>query len=80
MSKCSQCKKQEVEDSLWDRFRLFLFYRLFPNDVQDTMTDSILRGYGAGYDTGRKHEREQYEANQAILNDTYVPVPKNTII
>lgn len=56
--KCIQCRKQPVQDSPWDRIRLFFFYRLFPSDISDLSQDKFTQGFGDGYSRGRKHQHE----------------------
>ena len=54
MSKCSQCRKQPVQDSIWDRIRLF-FFSFFRNDIVDLSQDKFTQGFGDGYQKGFEH-------------------------
>ena len=52
--RCIDCKKEIKEmNSIWDRFRLFLFH-FFHEDITDLREEYFTKGYGEGYAQGMK--------------------------
>lgn len=61
MIKCPQCRANDIELlTLWQRFKNWLFYKLFPEDIIDLSQNKYTQGFGDGYELGRKHERKSY--------------------
>lgn len=56
MSKCSQCRKNPVQDNWWDKIRLS-FFHWFHNDIIDLSQDKFTQGFSDGYVVGRKHQK-----------------------
>lgn len=75
MSKCSQCRKYPVQDSLWDKFRLSLFH-VFHNDIIDLSQDKFTQGFSDGYVMGRKHQKETDQVTIDLLSQ---PVEKKQL-
>jgi hypothetical protein len=58
MSKCTNCRKAEAMDTVWDRISRWLFYRVFPQQVIDLSQEKYTQGFGDGYAKGFKHAKD----------------------
>lgn len=56
--KCSNCRKAEAVDTRMDRIKRWLFYRLFPVQIQDLSSEKYTQGFGDGYTMGFKHVKQ----------------------
>lgn len=57
--KCPDCRKKDIELlSLYERFKSWLFYRLFSQDIADLSQNKYTQGFGDGYIKGRESEKE----------------------
>lgn len=72
MAKCNTCRKAEVLDTRWDKIRQ-KFFHLFHKDIVDLSQEKYMQGFGDGYTTGRKHQREADEKEIELLSE---PAPK----
>lgn len=63
MPKCSTCRKNDIELlTRWQRFKNWLFYRLFPEDIIDLSQGKYTQGFSDGYEVGRRHGQVQNDA------------------
>ncbi len=60
-----------MQDSQWDRIRLF-FFNFFHNDIIDLSQDKYTQGFGDGYRTGFLHgsdaEKERVRTKEDLLS------------
>lgn len=55
---CIDCKTENNHQfSLWDRIRIFFFYR-FSKEIKDLGDDKYTKGFGEGYKQGFEHCKE----------------------
>lgn len=55
MAKCSDCRKNDALDSDWERFKRWLFYKLFPKQIVDLSQERFTQGFSDGYVRGFDH-------------------------
>jgi hypothetical protein len=69
MSKCQQCRDNDIELlTTWERFKNWLFYKLFPEDIADLSQNKFTQGFGDGLRQGRIVERESI---RKVLKEFY---------
>lgn len=73
MSKCSQCRKNDVELlTRWERVKNWLFRRVnftfFSEDFDDLRSELYTQGYTDGNIDGVNRARKDYERNQKLYS------------
>lgn len=59
MPKCSQCRKNDAELlTTWERFKGWVFYKFFPEDIYDLSQEKYTQGFTDGFIKGREVERK----------------------
>lgn len=66
-NKCAQCRKNPIQDSRWDKVRLW-FFHWFHADIIDLSQDKYTQGFGDGYKTGRDHQRDSQKQLDQVMN------------
>lgn len=66
MAKCSICRKNEAEPTLWEIIRSWLAWHIFPTDLQEEKASSFTHGFGDGYEMGRRQERRVVTLEEQI--------------
>ncbi len=57
--KCQNCRAKDIELlTKWERFKNWLFYKLFPEDIADLSQSKFTQGFTDGLLQGRKVERD----------------------
>lgn len=80
MSKCQTCRKAEVLDSYWDKFRLWLFH-FFHSDIIDLSQDKFTQGFADGYKKGRVDEKESSDKRmEEFIGDIEISKPPIPIV
>lgn len=59
--RCTECRKADALDTLWDRISRWMFYRLFPRQIIDLNQEKYTQGFGDGYSIGMKHAQSNQE-------------------
>lgn len=70
MIKCQQCRANDVELlSSWERFKNWLFYKLFPEDIADLSQNKYTQGISDGYKLGwDSHEKAAKQLAKQLYN------------
>ncbi len=67
--KCTTCRAKDIELlTRYERFKNWLFYKLFPEDIIDLSQNKYTQGMGDGIKFGRMIERESLKK---ILKELY---------
>lgn len=66
MAKCATCRKSPIQDTFWDKVRLF-FFHLFVSDIYDLRQDSFTQGVGDGYRRGYEHGHDNAAIEQQAM-------------
>ncbi len=77
--KCQQCRDKDIELlTKWERFKNWLFYKLFPEDIADLSQNKYTQGFSDGWTAGAKNreqvspetlERRAKEYTEALKNE-----------
>jgi len=53
--KCQTCRDKDIELlSRYERFKNWLFYKMFPEDIADLSQNKYTQGFGDGFAAGKK--------------------------
>lgn len=76
MSKCTNCRKAEAMDTKIDRLLRWFFYRLFPKQITDLVSEKFTQGFSDGYSKGMEHAKKNQEPVKTVNPTDMWPIRK----
>lgn len=67
--KCKDCRKQPEHLTLWDKFRRFVLFKVFAEDLTDLFSDKYTQGFSDGFKEGSTSTMDIWNKNfNKLLN------------
>lgn len=66
MAKCTDCRKYDSVETIWEKIASWFAWHVVPKTLKDEINAAHTRGFESGYNCGREHERENKHYQQLI--------------